>query len=196
MLVAAGIAAVAIVSNGALSSLPRDMNGKPVTYEADSAPKSEASAVPNGDGRLVVSSVGLDVPIGSLNAVEGIVSPPGFTSAYLIRNYGVTPKDSGLGTVYIVMHSLRNGGTGPGNYLIDVENEKAQVRRGDEIDVDGTKFRVTGSQRLSKDQLPSSEIWSASPNTLVVITCLQRPDGQASTDNMVITAERVLSTSQ
>lgn len=179
-----------LAATGAFTPGPKDLNGNPVIYEADAVPDPAASAVPDGSGRFVASTVGLDVPVGSLDAVDGVVTPPGFTSAYLIRNYGVTPKEAGLGTVYVVMHSLRNGGNGPGNALIDVEQEKARLVAGDTIDVDDVAYRVTGSQHLSKDQLPSSEIWAGTPNTLVVITCLQRPDGAPSTDNLIITAER------
>lgn len=130
------------------------------------------------------------MPLGALNAVDGEVSPPGFTSAYLIRDIGVTPDRAGLGTVYVVMHSLRDGGIGPGNALIDVDRKRARIPEGAHIIVAGVDYIVTGSQALSKSELPDSDIWKAGANHLVVITCLQRPEGGPSTENVVIVARR------
>lgn len=172
--------------------VPEDMNGRPVSYELDAAPRPEASAVPDGEGSFVVSSVGLDVPLGALNAVDGVVTPPGFTSAYLIRDAGVTPDRAGLGTVFVVMHSLRGGATGPGNYLIDVDSERSALSTGASISVDGQEYAVTTSARVSKNDLAAnSDLWVNSPGRLVVITCLQRPGGGASVDNIVIEAQLV-----
>lgn len=195
LIAAGGLAAVLIVvgvlgATGVFSAAPRDLNGKPVSYDLDASPNPKASAVPNGSGRFIADSVGLNVPMGSLDAVDGEVTPPGFTSAYLIRNYGVTPPRAGLGAVYVVMHSLRNGAVGPGNALIDVDKKKAKIRNGARISVAGVTYKVTGTESVSKRELPSSKIWSAGRNELVVITCLQRPQGGASVQNIVITAHR------
>lgn len=190
-----GLAAVLVVvgilgANGWLSPGPRDLYGKPVTYELDAKPNPEASAVPSGFGHFVATSVGLNVPLGSLDAVDGQVTPPGFTSAYLIRNHGVTPQHADSGAVYVVMHSLRDGAVGPGNALIDVDKQQARIERGAVIAVDGIDYRVTGTESVSKADLPQSAIWTAGPNQLIVITCLQRPQGGPSVDNIVIVAER------
>ncbi|WP_437582534.1 class F sortase [Paramicrobacterium sp. CJ85] len=168
-----------------------DMNGKPVTFEAGAKPSPEASPTPDIGTEFEVPSVGLDIPLGALSAVNGEITPPGFTSAYWIRNVGVSPKDADTGTVYVVMHSLRDGAVGPGNYLIDVANERAAVDEGAKILVDGISFSVTSSRHVSKSELPNdAEIWADTTNRLVIITCLQRADGSPSTDNMVIIAER------
>lgn len=191
-----GLAAFALLTvgilgaTGAFTTGPTDLNGRPVAYDPDASPNPEASATPDGSGRFVAKSVGLDVPLGSLDAVDGVVTPPGFTSAYLVRNYGVTPHRAGLGAVYVVMHSLRNGAVGPGNALIDVAKEQATVRKGATLTVDDVAYKVTGTASVSKRDLPSNDIWTAGRNTLIVITCLQRPQGGPSIDNIVIEAKR------
>lgn len=184
-----GVAGVAGMT-GVFDTSPKDMNGNPVRYDLDASPRPEASAAPDGHGRFTAASVGLDVPLGSLDVVDGEVTPPGFQSAYLIRNYGVAPDRAGLGAVYVVMHSLRNGAVGPGNALIDVDQGKARIEVGATITVDNVGYTVTGTKDVRKDELPSSDVWTAGSNELVVITCLQRPEGGPSFDNIVITGRR------
>lgn len=171
---------------------PVDMQGNRVQAEDAVPPTSESSAVPAiGDDRFVVESVGLDVPLGALNAVDGVIEPPGFTSAYWVRNEGVPPEQARKGTVFVVMHSLRNGATGPGNYLIDVDRRTSKVGIGAEIQVDDTTYTVTGTQEIDKPDIAhASAIWEDEPGRLVVITCLQRPDGGRSQQNVVIEAVR------
>jgi hypothetical protein len=197
MILTGGLAAATLLTIGILGATgaftldsPRDLRGNPVQLDVGASSNPAASATPYGSGRFVAPSVHLNVPLGSLDAVDGEVTPPGFTSAYLIRNYGVTPHQAGLGAVYVVMHSLRNGAVGPGNALIDVPSKQAKIAVGATITVDDVRYRVTGTESVTKRALPSSDIWSAGRNELVVITCLQRPDGNASVANIVIRAER------
>lgn len=194
-----GFVAIAAIVFGALgtagvfssrAATPKDLRGNPAQYDPDATPNPKASATPTGSGRFVAQSVDLNVPLGSLNAVDGVVTPPGFISAYLIRNYGVAPDRAGLGTVYVVMHSLRNGAIGPGNALIDVKRKEAKIQVGAKISVDDVTYTVTGTKAITKTQLPNSDIWAAGRNQLVVITCLQRPQGGPSVDNIVILAKR------
>jgi hypothetical protein len=167
---------------------PVDMHGDHVQADDAVPPSSKSSAVPAlGDDRFVVQSVGLDVPLGALNVIE----PPGFTSAYWVRNEGVQPADGKEGTVFVVMHSLRNGATGPGNFLIDVDRRTSKVGIGAKIQVDDTTYTVTGTQEIDKpDVAHASSIWADKPGRLVVITCLQRPEGGPSRQNVVIEAVR------
>jgi len=190
ILVCIGVIGLVSSTDDSPDAVP-DMNGTPVTYEAGARPSPKASPTPDIGTEFEVPSVGLDIPLGALSAVNGEITPPGFTSAYWIRNVGVSPKDADTGTVYVVMHSLRDGAVGPGNYLIDVANERAAVDEGAEVLVDGISFSVTSSRHVSKSELPNdAEIWTDTTNRLVIITCLQRADGSPSTDNMVIIAER------
>lgn len=167
-----------------------DLAGNAVQFDGP-APNPSASAIPSGTGRFQSPSVGLDVPLGSLDVVDDELEPPGFTSAYWVRNLGVAPTDAGAGTVFVVMHSLRNGGVAPGNALIDVDNGRARVAVGASIVVDDVAYRVTRTDTIDKKEISHEQsIWADTPGRLVVITCLQRPDGSPSTDNMVIEAVR------
>jgi hypothetical protein len=200
--VAAVVLTVGIVallrSRGPEPEAEKDMHGNVVVAEAGSGltPAVVASMRPSSDtgSRFRVASVGLDVPLGALDETAGTISPPGFTSAYRVRNLGVAPADAADGTVFVVMHSLRGGGVGPGNYLIDVDAKKAKIAIGAAIEVAGVTYRVTGARSVSKTAITADRsVWADVPNRLVVITCLQRPKGGPSRDNVVITATRVAS---
>jgi len=184
---------VAVIGITRYFSSPVDMHGNHVQADTVAPPVASSSAVPVvGDGRFIAPSVGLNVPLGALNAVGGVIEPPGFTSAYWIRNEGVSLQDAAKGTVFVVMHSLRNGGVGPGNYLIDVQRQTARIALGATIEVDGVTYRVTGTSAIRKPDIAyASAIWTNTPDRLVVITCLQRPQGGPSLQNMVIEARRV-----
>lgn len=202
LLAAATIASLAVVGGliGAATNAPGPgtanvsgtaMNGKQVTLDAgesaDAAQKSNAVAA-TGD-RLNVPSVGLDVPVGALNAVDGQITPPGFQEAYVVRNMGTTLADRHEGTVFVVMHSLRGGAIGPGNYLIDVDAQRSDVAVGSVVHVGDATYTVTGSNRITKRTIADdAKTWADVPGRLVLITCLQRPDGSASTDNVLIEA--------
>jgi len=202
--VALGVAVVLIgvgaVGWAATAAAPahtvRDLAGNQVAIEPDVLPapatvkRMEVSA-PAGD-RFSVPAVGLDVPLAAMNEVDHTITPPGFQDAYRVRNIGTTPSNPGAGTVFVVMHSIRGGGVGPGNYLFDLARGASRVPVGSPIAVAGVQYRVTESHIVTKTGLPAfAGIWANTPGRLVVITCLQRPDGRPSTDNLVITAELV-----
>ncbi|MDP9904634.1 class F sortase [Arthrobacter bambusae] len=204
-LAAAAFLAAALVVTGSLGavftaqhdSTPTavDMQGNPVAPDEGTAPDpahaKAMNAVDTGPDMFKVPSVGLEIPLGAMNAVGGVITPPGFRSAYWVRNMGVSPDQAGSGTVFVVMHSLRGGGMGPGNYLIDVQQARSTVAVGATIEVGRLKYTVDGSTPISKDRLPAlTGIWDSKPNRLVVITCLLRPNDATPIDNMVITATR------
>jgi hypothetical protein len=181
----------------------RTMDGKTVkqdpvmTASSTAAPTSSAPAIhvpavtqaSLDSGQFSVPAVGLEVPLEPLSAEDGEINPPGFSSAYWIANMGVPLSQSAEGTVFVVMHSVRGGGVAPGNYLTDIQAGTSTVPEGSTIDVAGVSYRVTGWRTIPKGGLATdSEVWSDTPGRLVVITCLEYPDGSPSTDNMVITA--------
>lgn len=173
---------------------PKDMNGRPVVLpERSKAVQEKTDAVASVAGvRLRVPSTGLDVPVGELNEVGGVIDPPGFSSAYLVRNYGASFRDARAGTVFVVMHSCRGGAVCPGNYLIDVSAGKASVKNGADVYVNGLHYRVTGSQAVYKPQIrEDAAVWANTPGRLVLFTCLQVPAQTESTDNVVVTATLV-----
>lgn len=166
-----------------------DMNGRPVHLDTGATPDPQASATPDGTGRFQVPAVGLNVPLGSLNAVGGTITPPGFTSAYLVRNRGVTPARASRGTVFVVTHSIHGGGTAPGNYLVDVTHQRSRLAPGVRILVDNVAYTVTGSRQITKTRLGSDPaIWTNTPGRLVIITCMLGQHGQLSPNNLIIQA--------
>lgn len=172
-----------------------DMNGNPVELDPDEElppPDGAETAGPAEFGRFSIAAVGLNVPLRGMNAIDGVVTPPGFTSAYVLRNYGADLADAGSGTVYIAMHSMRGGAVGPGNYLFNVTAGTSRVEAGDLIQAGPRSYRVTDSMNITKSELPEAQsIWTQPPGTLVVITCLQTPAGTPSTSNFIITATLV-----
>jgi hypothetical protein len=170
-----------------------DLRGNAVQLDPGVVPIPAASSQAKADtgARLIVKSVGLNVPLGALNAVHGEITPPGFTSAYWVRNEGVSTAASSKGTVFVVMHSLRGRGMAPGNYLADVAHQRSKVPGDATVSVAGVDYVVTGSQLISKGTLSqNAAVWANTPNRLLLITCLEHADGSASTDNLVITATR------
>ena len=100
-----------------------------------------------------------------------------------------TDVPSATGT-YIAMHALRGGGRAPGNALWDTDAGRARIAIGDTVRVDGGSWRVTDIGTPTKQSVPGSDrLWSTSPDELVLLTCLETPDGRPSTRNVVVTAE-------
>ncbi|MEX8034076.1 class F sortase [Microbacterium sp. 20-116] len=181
----------ASAGDGGPSAAQHDLAGNPVQLDGPD-PVPSASATPEGVGRFTAPSVGLDVPLGAMNVVDGVLQPPGFTSAYWVRNLGVSPDRADAGTVFVVMHSLRGGGVGPGNALIDVDAARARIAVGADISVADVHYRVDRTQVVDKTAIGSdADVWANTAGRLVVVTCLQRSDGLPSTENLVIEARRV-----
>jgi hypothetical protein len=169
------------------------MNGKPVDLDpgVTPIPPSVSHAVADTGARVVVPSVHLDVPLGAIDEVNHQVTPPGFTSAYWVRNLGTSVRTGSRGTVYVVMHALRKGAIGPGNYLANEQTGASTVRKGAKVVVAGASYKVTGWEKIGKDQLANNKaVWSNTPGRLLLITCLERADGSPSIDNMIISATR------
>jgi hypothetical protein len=196
---AVGVAGLIIGVLGALGTLTPtaqtvpDLQGNQVHVDPGTLPSAKTQkamrAVPDIGQRLKVPSVGLDVRLGELSEADNTITPPGFDSAYLVRNLGASLDRPGQGTLYVVAHSVRGGGIGPGNYLIDVEHGTARVKPGATVQVGDHTYVVTGSKTIDKDRLPDDPaMWANTPRRLVLITCLQRPSGAPSSDNLIITA--------
>lgn len=169
------------------------MNGKQVVLDPGVVPISakKSHAVADTGKRLIVPSVGLNVPLGAMNEVDGQVTPPGFTSAYRIRNLGVAFTEPASGTVYVAMHSLRNGAIGPGNYLIDVATGTPKVANGAKVVAAGVTYTVSSTAKVLKKDLPhDAALWANTPDRLVLITCLQNPQNIESAYNIVTIATR------
>jgi len=141
-----------------------------------------------GEG-FSIPSVGLKVPLGSVNEVDGVMNPPNFTSAFWIRNRGVSVENADQGTVYVVAHSVQ-WGKAPGNYLQD--HEQILVKTGDYVQVDGRTYQITNVELILKTDIGNhEELWANTPGMLVFVTCLQRNDHAASTNNLVVVGQLV-----
>ena len=137
-----------------------------------------------GEG-FVVPSLNIHVSIGSINAVDGVMNPPNFTSVFLIRNQALgtltRPAD---GTVFMVTHAVA-GGRAPGNLLQD--HQQTLLKPGDEILVNNIKYQFTEQQIIPKTELPHhADIWTNEPGRLIVVTCQVRPEGGIAINNMVL----------
>ncbi|HEY0247903.1 MAG TPA: class F sortase [Gryllotalpicola sp.] len=192
---AAAVAATVVFATWTPAGTTIDLGGHRVALDPGDLPdahdRARQDAADSGQGRFEIPSVGLNVPLGALNEVDGVITPPGFTSVYLVRNRGVDTAHAATGTVFVVTHSLRGGGKAPGNYLIDVRHGTAAVADGATVIVDGVHYTVDDSGAVDKPRLADdAAVWANTPDRLVIITCLQVPAGTASVDNLVITATR------
>jgi len=148
--------------------------------------------------RFKIPSVNLNVPLGEVNEVDGVINPPGFSSVYRLRNLGVTLKNAEQGTVYTATHSLRPPGVGPGNYVINVASGTVIVPVGGEIDVGDRVYSMVSYRIINKGDLGAQQdLWANTPGMLVFITCLQFPtaagyqaDGHSS-ENVIIVGKLV-----
>ncbi|WP_258370244.1 MULTISPECIES: class F sortase [unclassified Curtobacterium] len=168
----------------------RDLDGRPVRVDPGASPLPAASAEASIGVRLRVPSVGLDVPVGAVSAVDGVVVPPGFRSAYWVRDRGRPVEDAERGTVVLVMHALGGGGRAPGNAIVR-QDGTVRVRAGDEVRVGDHRYRVEASRTVRKSGLAADALWSDEPGRLLVVTCLPSPDGSAATRNVVVAARLV-----
>ena len=149
-------------------------------------------SVPDVGLRFTARSVGLDVPLGELTMVDGNITPPGISSAYMIRNLGVPLSGATTGTVFVVMHSCRNACHAPGDWLTNRAAGTPSLADGSLITVGELTYRVTGWQKYAKTSIGTqADVWAAKPGRLVVITCLELPTGEEPVDNLVITAQLV-----
>ena len=172
------------------SATPRDLEGAAVAFEpgASPPPTSRSRAVDDEGMRLRAASHGLDVALGSLDSVDGEVTPPGFTSAYVVRDRSVAWDDASTGTVVVAMHAL-SGGSAPGNAFIDPITGETTVGAGDLIDVATRRYTVTQVRRVPKPDLAFDEdLWIPAAGRLIVITCVPR-EGTAARDNLVVIAQ-------
>jgi len=156
-----------------------DMGNHPVIPDqvVDQQTLTAMDAKPDVGLRFVIDSVGLDVPLGEVNEVNGMLNPPGFTSVYLVRNRGVGLDNADTGTVYTVAHSLRSPGKAPGNFVINIEAGAIIVAPGATIKVGDRTYAMVSSRIVDKPDLAGeTDLWANTPGMLVFITCLQYTD--------------------
>jgi len=155
-------------------------------------PNAAKGTVSKGGLRFTIPSLGMDVPLGAINSVDGTLNPANYTSAFWVRNMGVSYNDPSTGTVYIVMHSVRTPGFAPGNFLFSVQGQDTTLHSGDLINVGGHTYAFSDWRAVDKPDLQNQlDIWNNTPGRLVIITCLQNREHSFSETNLVITATLV-----
>jgi hypothetical protein len=158
-------------------------------------PTPVARWTPSSPVHLSIPAVHLDLPLLALEPKEDVIDPPLLTAGYWIEPYGkpVGAAGDAENTLYIAAHSLGRGKDGF-DPLLTPDHTASALVPGDVVEVstpDGTvDYTVQSSRRYGKDELPSAdEVWAAVPGRLVLITCFQRSDGRASTENLVVIAD-------
>ena len=170
---------------------------------ASSGPRSEAPGTatpspvarhtPSSEVRLVVPSLGVDLPLLPMTPSGDTIDPPLLTAGYWIEPYGA-PVGAAVeadNTLYIAAHSAGRGDDGF-DPLLTADHRGSTLAAGDVVEVStpsGTvRYTVERTQRYAKDELAgAADVWEADPGRLVLITCFQRA-GKASTENLVVVA--------
>lgn len=160
---------------------------RPTAPAGTVSPESTPEPAPVVDSAPVLSVPSLDVtvPLETLVPTNGEVTPPEFDTAYFIDGYS-TPE----GSTYVVFHSHPNG-SGIGNKFFNQSTGESLVGTEETVVVQGVTYKVVSTKAVNKNDLPNSEIWTPTPGRLYLITCLQNPEGTPSTQNFIITAEKV-----
>ncbi|MCL2785283.1 MAG: class F sortase [Propionibacteriaceae bacterium] len=166
-----------------------DMDGNRVIMDDPSATTDEfleaaQMVLDDGGAGLRIPTVKLAVPLGSVNDVNGVMNPPNFTSAFWVRNRGVSLDQAEQGTVYIVTHSSGYG-RAPGNYL--QKGGQSALTIGDYILVNDRTYVYTEARIIPQDRLAEhADLWENIPNRVLLITCQL---GTGSKYNLVIIGE-------
>jgi sortase (surface protein transpeptidase) len=162
---------------------------------ASPSPSPVARYTPSSDVRLVIPSVGMDLPLLPMTPSGGTIDPPLLTAGYWIAPYGAPVGDAGeaTNTLYVAAHSAGSGDDGF-DPLIAGPGADGTLTAGDVVEVrtpTGTvRYTVRSTHRYGKDALPGAdEVWEVVPGRLVLVTCFQRADGREATENLVVVAE-------
>lgn len=169
----------------------------PTDPAPSAVPEPQTASAPPGATtgvRLRVPSVGLDLPVLPMEPEDGVIDPPTLGEAYWIDPYGdpVGSAEQAQNTLYITGHSWARGDAAF-NPLLDRAQQRGAVEAGDVVTVatpgGSVDYTVESTRRYAKGELPGAgEVWDVVPGRLVLITCFQRDDGQASTENFVVVA--------
>lgn len=167
----------------------RDTN-RNTTSRKGNPTAEDMKQVSNIGKRFKAPSVGLDVQLGAMSEVDGLVRPTNFTNAFTIRNRGIGEnlKKAKNGTLYIAMHATDVGSIAPGNFLVDNTNRTNRLKEGDTVEVGKLKYKITEYKREGKNLIAQDkELWDGKvKNRIVILTCFPN-----SADNAVFIGELV-----
>lgn len=189
------IAAAVDIPSAAPRTTAAPPSGAPGDEPPAITPTPTARYTPSSATRLVVPSVGLDLPLLSLSPRRGVIDPPLLTAGYWIEPYGapVGAPGEATNTLYIAAHSAGSGDDGF-DPLLTADHRGSAVAAGDTVEVStpqgAVTYTVERTERYAKDRLAdAAEVWEAVPGRLVLITCFQRADGREATENLVVFAQ-------
>jgi hypothetical protein len=178
-----------------VAAAPSTPSGPREEAPGTTSPSPVARYTPSSDVRLVIPSVGVDLPLLPMTPSGGTIDPPLLTAGYWIEPYGVPVGDAAeaSNTLYVAAHSAGHGDDGF-DPLIAGDGADSTLGSGDVVEVrtpSGTvRYSVQSTHRYGKDELPGAdEVWEVSPGRLVLVTCFQRADGREATENLVVVAE-------
>lgn len=189
--------AAATGSSSPVTAAPAPTTPTPVGEPAQPKLPAEGEElpVPSSEVHVTVPAVGLDLPVLPLTPTQGVINPPTLTAAYWIEPYGAPVGDVAQAdnTLYLAAHSTSAGEYGF-DALMDPDGEGSSLAPGDVVEVStptgAVGYAVQRTERYAKGELSgAAEVWEAAPGRLVLITCLQRGDGRASSENLVVFAE-------
>ena len=168
---------------------PEDTQVLDPSYASAAEETPEITLTPGAPGlRFKIPSVGMDVSLGAVNEVDNTLNPPGFRSAYLVRNVGAGSLERAAeGTLVVVMHSVRAPGFGPGNYLINFNEQTVSLSPGAQILVGDRTYQYTRFAMINKADLAgTAEVWDNTPGELILITCMLNLQHTLSDINVVV----------
>ena len=190
----AGRGAAALSAGAAAPSAPTS-SGPRSEAPGTATPSPVARYTPSSDVRLVVPSLGVDLPLLSMTPSGNTIDPPLLTAGYWIEPYGAPVGDAAeaTNTLYVAAHSAGYGADGFDPLIAD-DGAGSTLAAGDGVEVrtpTGTvRYTVQSTHRYGKDELPGADdVWEVAPGRLVLVTCFQRADGREATENLVVVAE-------
>lgn len=188
---AAVAAPVAVEKSAAPEPVASHTEAPTASPEPTSEPTAEAAAEPGPTDRLVIPSVGLDVPL-KVEAIPstGTINPASFEDAWEETSGGFYPGQQAEGTLLVAMHASNVHLDAPGNLVSD--GQSVAVSKGDVVQVRDEVFTVTAIYIIPKSQWGGlAEGWESVEGRLLLVTCLPPSDGSGHAENnIVIVAER------
>jgi len=179
-----GLSAVGPPPAPAAKTAGRPPNG---THKAAPTPKPVPPSEPIS---MKFPSVGLTLPMGTMQAVNGVIDPPSADIGYWISNRGVMPATNAQGSVFTACHTWERGEK-PCNKLYNPTDPSKTIKPNAPITVrtqTGTlDYVITNVEAVSKTAVATNQVPDVKcsvPDHLVVVTCVWPDNGQ----NFVITA--------
>jgi sortase (surface protein transpeptidase) len=145
---------------------------------------------------LQIPSLGLAVPVGQMQVIDGVIDPPTADIVYWLTNRGSMPGSNSPGTVFIAGHSWSRGWV-PFNLLYDPTDPRRTIRVGAWISLTTQRghlsYVVQSVQKVPKvtvDEGRVEALMRGVPGRLVLMTCAwYRGTIPSAGENIVVVAQ-------